>query len=582
MAQTATAEAASLYVRASAPAGGDGSRHLPFRSLRAVERSAAPGDRIVVLPAPRSAPPLDGGIALKARQRLIGAGPSVRSRQPRRRPPRITNTRPARHSGDAVVLANHASVHNLEIIDPHRGGVYGRNVRGVTVSRNDVSGQNTSCTEGFHIFPFVAPTNVPGVGVPISNGLTNGWAGIMVDASRGRGQISIRRNVVHDAECGDGIDLRLSGTARRRAAITRNRVADLRQGESFESVLAIGMQTDDTSRLVARLDRNRQTNLGNEEDPGVGPEGADSEGVFANMGGPSTMQVTVVRNTYTNPRGLGGFSANGMEMVSMGDSSRGRMVIRDSSFSGPPGDILEEGALGTNARLRLKLVNVVATRSVGVGNTAALPFNNGDCLLAGSLGAENVVKLTVKRSELTDCANNGLGIGSNVVNGSGPTRKLLVNVEDSEITGNRGANLGVRNFTDLRRLSVEVQRTDLSDSRGTGSASANVTVEDLGNTTSSDIDLGGGTLGSAGHNCLAGGTLAADVRGFDVKAERNWWGSPAGPGPGRTVAVGGTLDFDPVLGSPPAGVCAAEPDDEPGRPGRDRGRGFTRDSGPSR
>lgn len=551
---TAEAEADPLYVRATAPAGGNGSRQTPFRSLRAVENASAPGDTLVVLPGPADAPPLDGGIALKPRQRLIGAGPSVRSGRSRRRAPRLTNTDPQRHSGDAVVLANHAVVRNLVIVGSHRGGVYGRNVRDVTIRGNDVSGHNTSCTEGFHIFPFVAPTNVPGVGIPISNGLTNGWAGIMVDASRGRGRISIRDNFVHGAECGDGIDIRLEGNAERHAAIVGNRVADLRQGEDFESVLAIGMQTDDRSRLIARLDRNRQTNLGNEEDL-AGPEGADSEGVFANLGGPSRMDVSINRNTYTNPRGLGGFSANGMEMVSMGDGSRGRMVIRNSTFTGTPGDVLEEGALGTNADLRLELINVVASRSIGPGSTRVLPFNNGDCLLAGSLGAGNTVRLVVRRSQLTDCANNGLAVGSNVVNGRGPTARIDVRVSDSKITGNRGANLGVRNFTDLDALSLRVEGTDLSNSRGSGDSAADVVFDERGSTESSEIDLGGGALGSAGRNCITGGPLAAEVRGYDVSARHDWWGQPGGPPPGRTVVVGGSLDTSRALGSPPRHVC---------------------------
>src|SRR6185437_11659166 len=65
------------YVSASAAAGGDGSAHAPFNSLALVQAASGPGDTIVVLPSPLSAPPLDGGIALKPGQRLIGDGPTV-------------------------------------------------------------------------------------------------------------------------------------------------------------------------------------------------------------------------------------------------------------------------------------------------------------------------------------------------------------------------------------------------------------------------------------------------------------------------------------------------------------------------
>jgi hypothetical protein len=452
------------------------------------------------------------------------------------------------------VLARRATVRNVEIEDTYRGAIYGENVGRVKVVRNNVSGHNTSCTEGFHIPPFVAPTTAPGIGIPITEGLVNGWAGIMVDANRGRRRLLIAGNRVHHADCGDGIDVRASGEARVRATIKRNLVTDLRQGEELESVLAIGLQTRDRSRMVASLDRNRQADLGNEEDPGGLILGADSEGIFANLDGPSRMSVTVERNRYENPRELGGFSANGMEMVNMGDGAEASMTIKDSTFSGPPGDILELLNFGAGGRLGIMLKRVTATRSIGFGNTQVIPGNNGDCLLVGNGAAGGDLSARVTESELTNCANNGITIGSNVVQGgNGPAAAMELDVERSEITGNRGSNLLAGAFNGLESLRVRIEDTDLSHSRGApGLGLANVAFEDLGNTTSSQIDLGGGALGSRGGNCLAGGSLAANVLLYDVSAEHNWWGAAGGPGPGRTLAIGGTLDVDPFLSAPPA------------------------------
>ncbi|MDQ3573095.1 MAG: hypothetical protein M3383_09590, partial [Actinomycetota bacterium] len=509
--------------------------------------------RIVVLPSPRTVPPLDGGIALKPRQRLIGAGKPVRKRRPPRRSPRLTNTDPSRHSGDAVVLARGATVRNLEIAGTSRGGIYGANVGRVRIVGNNVSSHNTSCTEGFHIPSFVVPTTAPGVGIPITEGLVNGWAGIMVDANRGRRQVLIARNRVHHADCGDGIDVRASGKARVRARIKGNVVTDLRQGEAFESLLAFGLQTRNRSRMIARLDRNRQINLGNEEDPGVLVLGADSEGIFANLDGPSRMRVRVNRNRYANPRDLGGFSANGVEMVNMGDRARASISIRDSTFSGTPGDILELLNFGRDGRLRMSLNRVTATRSTGFGNTVLIPGNNGDCLLVGNGAAGGRLTAKVRDSELTNCSNNGITFGSNVVQGgSGPAAAMKLDVAGTEITGNRGSNVFAGTFNGLDDLAVKIQRSDLSDSRGgVGLARGNVAFMDLGDTARSRIDLGGGALGSVGRNCIAGGPLAASVLSYDVSAEDNWWGDPGGPGVGRTLVVGGTLDFDPALDAPP-------------------------------
>jgi hypothetical protein len=133
-------------VSASAAPGGDGSERAPFNSMEAVEKASAPGDEIAVLPSPLTVPPLDGGIALKPRQKLIGRGPSVNDTAALPQAPRITNSVAARNSGDAVVLADSVEVSNLVIVDSYRGGIYGLNVSEVNVHDNNLSGTNTSCT----------------------------------------------------------------------------------------------------------------------------------------------------------------------------------------------------------------------------------------------------------------------------------------------------------------------------------------------------------------------------------------------------------------------------------------------------
>ena len=544
------AAARTWYVQAGAEPGGTGKkRRAPLPSLAAVEKASRPGDRIVVLAAEE---PLDGGIRLKPRQKLL-AGRSTDGRRPR-----LTNTDPARLEGDAVRLADRTTVGGVVIEGAVRGGIYGLNVTRATITGNDVSGHNTSCARGFHIPPFNVPTTVPGAGVPISEGLHNGWAGIMVDVDRGEAKLGIRGNRVHHADCGDGIDVRASGTANVRATIAGNDVRELRQGEDMESVLAFGLQARDGARLKADLDRNVQAGLGNDEDVGTGPSGADSEGVFINPVGPSSMRVRVTRNTYTHTPGRGGFSANGLEFVAMGDGPRALVEVRDSTFSGTPGDVLEQLALGTNAQLRMRLHNVAATASTGFsesgfGDTLIIPGNNGDCLIAASGGAGNLVDLVVRRSTLTDCANNGLTFGSAVANGEGPTSEILLDVADSVIAGNHAANLRVGNLSGLGRLHAKVERTVLSDSGGAGSSPANLVAQELGRTDVAVIDLGGGALGSRGGNCLDGGRLAAAVVGYDVLARANWWGAPGGPAPGTIVAAGGSLDAGDPLTGPPGG-----------------------------
>ena len=367
------------FVRAGA-ASGTGSQDAPLGSLIDVEQRSVAGDRIVVLPAVE---PLDGGIRLKPRQVLVGRGALTSGTA---RQPWLTNTTD-RLDGDAVRLADGAEVRGLRITDSRRGAVYGADVTDVVVAGNNISGQNTTCVPGFLIPPFNAPTNIPGVGIPISTGLLNGWAAIQIDAEHRQDLTAvIAGNRIHDAECGDGIDVRLSGHATGSVVIRGNDVRLLRQGPDFQSVLAIGVQARDSADVRATISGNVQADLGNPDDLNLLVEGADSEGVFLNAAGPASLDAIVADNDYTNDQGIGGFSANGLEMVSMGSGARMNAVIRDSSFSGSPGDVIEHGALGTDAVMTMRLVRVVAERSTGVGNTFVLPFNNGDCVLAGSLG----------------------------------------------------------------------------------------------------------------------------------------------------------------------------------------------------
>jgi hypothetical protein len=545
------AAASTVHVRAAAQGNGDGSRARPFDSLARAEAASRQGDRILIHATKASVPALDGGIALKRGQSLIG----LRGQRPGHAP-RITNTTADRRAGDAVRLADGVLVRGLEIGGARRGGIYGENVTGVRIERNDVSRYNTACVDGFHIQPFLLPTMVPGVGVPISGGLSNAWAAIMVDADSGRSRVSIKRNRVHDSACGDGIDVRVDGRARMDATIARNVVKDVEEGEGQRSVLALGMQALGRSRVRARLDGNRQERIGSvhlgpleELGNGVPLVGADSEGVFANIDGHARFDSTVSRNTFHE--GRGGFSANGMEMVITGGSPEAHMRISRSRFTEVPGDILEVINFGVGATMSATLDHVTADRSTGLGNTVVLPGNNGDCLVAGQSGAGNSTTIRMRHSSFTACVGNGMLLGSNVVSGSGPAGELDLRISDSVISGNRGYGIRVGNLTALDRLRMRMDDTTVTGNAGV----AGVAFDDIGGTEGAVIDLGGGRLGSRGGNCIHGNAgLDAEAIGFDVSARHNWWGSPGGPG-GRALAVGGALRTAPALEAPPRRDC---------------------------
>jgi Right handed beta helix region len=190
--------------------------------LALVQQASGPGDTIVIEPSPASTPPLDGGIALKSGQRLIGDGPPVVQFGTPLIPdgppvvgpsgnsslPRITNTTNTNNSGDAVELASDTDVENLVIAGAYRGGIYGKDVVGVTLRGNDLSGFNTSGTKGFVVQPFYLESYTAGVANDVANGLPAGSAGILIDTANVSTGLSITNNYVHDGLCGDGIDIR--------------------------------------------------------------------------------------------------------------------------------------------------------------------------------------------------------------------------------------------------------------------------------------------------------------------------------------------------------------------------------------
>jgi hypothetical protein len=566
------ASAATWHVRAGAAAGGTGSATAPFATLEAVEKAAGPGDTIVVDPAPLDTPPLDGGLALKPGQRLVGGGPPVTAPAGLARLPVLTNTTAARLDGDGVRLARDTSVSNLVVRGTYRGAIYGLDSVGVTISGNDVSKHNTSCTKGFLVQPFNVPTGVPFVGGGVAGMGTlapqNGWAGIMVDGDSATGSIDIHGNVVHDGDCGDGIDIRAAGSSDLTARVEGNLVTRLKQG-TFDaapvgSVLAIGMQARDSARLHVDQDRNTQTSIGS--------DGADCEGQFANTSESGAIDDTVDHNSFSH--GIGGFSCNGFEAIVSNGGGSIDITLRNSSFEDNVGDMFEEGNLGAGSSMRWDMRNVVARRTSERGmnpptssdmGANPVPFNLGDCMVLGHNGGGNSTTFLMRDSVLEGC-NNGITAlsGLEATNGVGIPEGLVVDIARSRIAGNAKYGVHVVNSAPLRRLHVRIAETEIT---GSGAAGASIEAEPTGTVDDARLDLGGGPFGSTGANCLYGNASGdAEATRVAVSAKANWWGHPGDPAAGQVVArEGGSVASDGGLDARPAcGPRAPAPEPAPG------------------
>jgi hypothetical protein len=549
----ARAHARTLFVRAGAAPGGDGSALRPFSSLAAVADASAPGDRIVVMPAPLGLPPLDGGIALKPNQSLIGGGPPVARAGALGAAPRITNSDSRRNFGDAIVLADGAEVRNLVITRSVRGGIYGHDVSGVRVLGNNLSATNTSCTAGLYVY---FPGNQPL--------LANGWAAVMIDETRGTSWLSVDGNYIHDGTCADGIDIRASGSAEVQARVDENRLTRLAQGPGMRSVLAIGMQTRGRALLAVDSDDDSETRIGSRD--------ADCEGLFGNQTGGS-LTWSIEHNRFAH--GIGGGSCNGAEFFTDTGATTTNLYIAHSTFAYDPGDMIEEdNAGGTGSVMNLTLVDVSVSHTAFPRPLAPEPRftdirymdNLGRCMDQYSWGHRNVNNLRIFDSRFSDC--DGDGVGSDVTGGiyhftysaggrehsgamnfgDGAGDAMSIDIEDSAIEDSRQYVLHFANHAAMADLHIRVRDSRLSGALG----EAVIAFDQDGTTRHSRIDLGGASRRDEGRNCILGGAhLAAEATGYTVLARSNWWGKPGGGRAPRISASAGKIHIAPVSNSPP-------------------------------
>lgn len=118
---------------ARAGSDGDGSTAArPLGSTAALEAVSAVGDVIVLLPSDAA---LNGGLALKPNQALIGLPEAGRL-------PTITNSQIERNGGTGIVLADRARIWNVRVENTHASGVYGADVTGVSISSVEIVGAN--------------------------------------------------------------------------------------------------------------------------------------------------------------------------------------------------------------------------------------------------------------------------------------------------------------------------------------------------------------------------------------------------------------------------------------------------------
>jgi len=511
--------ARTLYVSAGGTMAGNGTRARPFATLAAVEQASQPGDTIIVLASPLGVPFLDGGMALKNGQKLIGDGSKVAmATAPVGLAARITNTTTA-NNGDAVVMADGASVSNLVIENARRSGIFINDVSGVTVSGNVISASNTSCTPGQGY-----------AGERYSGRPMHGYAAIMADYSSRTASFSINGNLIHDGTCMDGIHVRAGGKAVVNGRIDQNIVTRLQQGLGFVSVLGIALETKDGATLAVASDGNTQTFIGNHL--GGVPE-VDCEGLLGHQTG-GELRWTISRNYFAHA--MGGSSCNGAEFFITEGKATSTIAISDSLFLDSQGDMVQNINLGSGeATLTMERVTIAYTRlavepsgppesrgSNPAGDEAGRPRGHCVMLVTQGPGGSNRVKIT--DSAFSNCSGDGVFMYyAPFLQLPGASRELSLDIDRSTITTEKGYGLRWANYGSVDLSSVKVRNSFIA---GALDKAAIALVQ---NPTSARLKVGifdFGTINAPGGNCIGlPGPKALEVVGIDASFSGNFWGA---------------------------------------------------------
>ena len=511
----APAEGQTLHVSATAEGVGVGTREAPFASLASAEAASNPGDTIVILASPITAPPLDGGIRLKVGQRLVGEA----SVQGSLASSRVTNST-TRHNGDGIVMADNSEVSGLTIVGTQRAGVMIEDVTGVRVTGNDISAANQSCTAG---------RGWDGDGPELPMGM-HGYAAIMVDYPTESGSFTITENRVHDGLCMDGIHVRAGGEAVVFGRIDDNSITRLQQGEDVISVIGMGIEAKDTARVVVTSDGNRQTFIGSQL---AGPSRSNCEGLLTHQqGGEIHWRIS---NNYA-AHFSGGSSCNAAEFLIRSGQSNAYITVIDSVFLDGQGDMLQNINLGTGeAVLTMERVRInqsqLAVEPTGEpesrgsnpeGNEAGRP--RAHCLMLITQGPGGANRAVVRDSEFSNCGGDAVFMFyAPFLHATGPAREVALDISGSILVSTRGNGLRWANYGLIERGSLQLRDSIVL---GAADKAAVALYQGADGSVPEVISFDLGTEASPGGNCIGQqGRIALESLGLDASAVGNFWGA---------------------------------------------------------
>ena len=379
--QSSNAASTKYYVSADARPNGDGSRPRPFLLLAQAESASAAGDTIYLLSSD-SGQVLDGGIALKPRQKLIGIGANGGILEHAADRVQLTNTT-ALPGGVMVQLSEHNEV----------AGIHFMNMRNVAISGSDTNYSGT----------YIHHTTFSGNAeqhIEDERGLVYS---ISLEATRGYlDGISIEDSSFYDGEDLGAIRVFQSGDSRGNYLFQRNDFSNLGGRAYF-------VRTRNSSRVETVILDSTADNIGRGE--------RNSDSIIPYLMGQSE-QVMLIRNyRFQNTEQEGNRSNTGIEAFMFGQPRP------------------DEANWCTRCTLTLKIFDSVIENAV----TDPIQFSNS------GRNSELSYEIRNTRIIGGNPQQGGGGISLNLqsVPDSGGSTKLLV--ENSDIIGTTGYGFAMNN-----------------------------------------------------------------------------------------------------------------------------------------
>ena len=337
----------TYYVWAGAAEGGEGTQARPFASLAGAAAASGPGD-IIYLMTKGAGELLDGGIALKPGQKLIGLGPEGQTTSATSPTVRITN-RTENLDGVIVKLSERNEVAGIHFVDMQNHAIYG--------SGSDYSGAT------IHHNRFT--------GAAESEGLI--WAVFLEARSGSISGVTVSDIVVRDGEDLGGIQVLHTGSSRGEYQFERNDFSDI-GGRAYH------IWSQGTSKVVVNILDSTADNIG------VG--GRNSDSILPHLWG-SSEQIILVRNyQYHNSKQVGSRSNTGLEAFIMGepfsneeqwcDGCKLTLEIVDSLFEDSVTDGIQLTNYGSNSVLDFKIRNtkIIGAKPQQAGGAISLIAQN--------------------------------------------------------------------------------------------------------------------------------------------------------------------------------------------------------------